>query len=49
MLTPNKCDQCGRFTTNGEMYDKWQPDPWNGPRTTILCDRCMEEPDDEQQ
>jgi len=46
---PNKCDQCGRFTTNGETYDKWQPDPWNGPRTTILCDRCMEASDDEQQ
>lgn len=35
-----KCDQCGRFTTNAEQYDKWQPDPWNGPRVTRLCDKC---------
>jgi hypothetical protein len=37
-----KCDRCGRFTTNDEQYDTWQPDPWNGPRTTRLCDRCAE-------
>lgn len=37
-----KCDRCGRFTTNSEQYDDWQPDPWNGPRVTRLCDQCEE-------
>lgn len=39
MKVPN-CDRCGRFTTNAEEYDDWQPMPWNGPNTHRWCDRC---------
>lgn len=42
-LLPN-CDRCGRFTAHAvEIYDAYQPDPWNGPRTTLLCERCAEQ------
>lgn len=37
-----KCDRCGRFTTNEADIDSYQPTPWDGPRTTRLCDRCKE-------
>lgn len=40
-----KCDRCGRFTTNDWKYDDYQPDPWNGPRVTRLCDRCDARPE----
>ena len=36
-----KCDQCGRFTTNPETEDAYQPGPGSeGPNTTRLCDSC---------
>lgn len=42
-ILPN-CDRCGRFTSHPvEEYDTYQPEPWNGPRTTLLCERCAAE------
>lgn len=37
-----KCDLCGRFAGSKgiESYDDWQPDYWNGPRTTFRCPEC---------
>lgn len=42
MSADGRCDICGRFagSTGVESYDDWQPDYWNGPRTTFRCARC---------